>query len=419
MSGERTREINDLFTSLTGASYEHAIIADDQEHIDLTNETIKPDIYAMLAQMQGQITDMSLKQQTDSHILQDLRSDVAKLSLTFRTFHGTLNSILSRMPENNPTSHITKLQNDVTQLSSTIGVMNKRFLDKPLEQITDKEPNRDKSKDDTARVRRSYSATVELTKTNDDKIIQDAIAAKISRMAQNNSSNDKANGSNRSDERVQIANEAEKTRHNQHKSIFAASHTSRDPDTSVQNQDKQVGHETTIAETHTGKFIAARRRKITSYFIGNIDASVSESDVREYLKESDIRPTHMTMFYGKNGSSARLNIYFEDEAKVESGDFWPEGVTCRKWVSKSEWENERQQQRDTYRSKYSRYRRNNRDYDRDKYDDTNYRNNDRDNNYNKYDYSDYSVYRNSDGTLGGYHENERTRYNRASADIDW
>jgi hypothetical protein len=93
------------------------------------------------------------------------------------------------------------------------------------------------------------------------------------------------------------------------------------------------------------KFVAAKRRKTNSYFIGNIDASVYDSDVRDYLTDHDISPTHLTMFYGKYGSSARITIHHEDAYKVESSTFWPEGVTCRKWVNKSSYERERDSKR--------------------------------------------------------------------------
>lgn len=49
----------------------------------------------------------------------------------------------------------------------------------------------------------------------------------------------------------------------------------------------------------------------------------------------------MKVFYGSTGSSAKINFYFEDEEKIEGDYFWPEGVECRKWVSKEEWLKER------------------------------------------------------------------------------
>ena len=51
------------------------------------------------------------------------------------------------------------------------------------------------------------------------------------------------------------------------------------------------------------------------------------------------------MFYGRNGSSARITFYSEDANTVDSATFWPDGVIIRKWLSQTEWERTRSSRR--------------------------------------------------------------------------
>ena len=67
------------------------------------------------------------------------------------------------------------------------------------------------------------------------------------------------------------------------------------------------------------------------------------------------------MFYRPNSISARINIPSVFSAKVEEDSFWPDEMTCRKWVAKTEWEKEQASRREEYENKRrSRY------YDSDK-----------------------------------------------------
>lgn len=42
--------------------------------------------------------------------------------------------------------------------------------------------------------------------------------------------------------------------------------------------------------------------------------------------------------YNQSRLSAKINVPLEFDHIIESPNFWPEGVRCRKWISNREWE---------------------------------------------------------------------------------
>jgi len=85
-------------------------------------------------------------------------------------------------------------------------------------------------------------------------------------------------------------------------------------------------------------FVAVKRKKIVSIHVGNIDPDVQESDLYEYLLDNKVKPSNISMYYGRYGSSARVNVFHTDVDAVMSSDFWPAEITYRKWVNKTAWE---------------------------------------------------------------------------------
>lgn len=137
----------------------------------------------------------------------------------------------------------------------------------------------------------------------------------------------------------------------------------------TRSQNSQQPRNTEDQREKYGRFIAVRRRNVVSYFIGNIDSSVDETDVWDYLSEADVKPTHVRMFYGKHGSSAKINFHHDDQEKVENPYFWPTRVTCRKWVSKAEWDREKAELNRQRKSNYHNKRYDETDYEHYEYDD--------------------------------------------------
>ena len=88
-------------------------------------------------------------------------------------------------------------------------------------------------------------------------------------------------------------------------------------------------------------FKAARRKNVTSYFIGNIDIDATKQDIYDHMKYNEVTPTFINVYYGRNGAAAKVNVHVDDEDKVEDPHFWPNDIVFRKWVSKEEWQKEK------------------------------------------------------------------------------
>ena len=92
-------------------------------------------------------------------------------------------------------------------------------------------------------------------------------------------------------------------------------------------------------------FIAVRKRHNVSYFVGNIDPDVTENEIYDHFKQNKVHLTHVRMFHGKKGSSAKINVPEEHEHMIQDSTFWPDGIVFRKWVSKEQWERTYQSRR--------------------------------------------------------------------------
>ena len=73
----------------------------------------------------------------------------------------------------------------------------------------------------------------------------------------------------------------------------------------------------------------------------------------KFLENKGVTATQVRLFYHKFSISAKLNIPTVYCDLVESEDFWPDRMKCRKWLEKNEWEKEQE----TRRGEYERNRR--------------------------------------------------------------
>jgi len=90
--GVQIRDVLGVFTTATTTENELIIIKDDDEkHI------ISVELFGLLTKMQSDIVELKKRQARDSVVLDSVRSDVNTVLVLFRTMHGTLNSVLSRV----------------------------------------------------------------------------------------------------------------------------------------------------------------------------------------------------------------------------------------------------------------------------------------------------------------------------------
>ena len=78
----------------------------------------------------------------------------------------------------------------------------------------------------------------------------------------------------------------------------------------------------------------------------------------KFLESKGDTATQIRLFYHKFSISAKLNIPSMYCYLVESEDFWPDRMKCRKWLEKNEWEKEQETRREEYeRNRRERFER--------------------------------------------------------------
>jgi len=82
------------------------------------------------------------------------------------------------------------------------------------------------------------------------------------------------------------------------KITIGAKKPSHDP--SPQNSQET---ETNPTDSNSSGFIAARRKNVISYFVGNIDADVNKRDKYDYMNFTGMTPTYIYLYCGRNGSA--------------------------------------------------------------------------------------------------------------------
>ncbi|MES9906627.1 MAG: hypothetical protein ABW168_28585, partial [Sedimenticola sp.] len=94
------------------------------------------------------------------------------------------------------------------------------------------------------------------------------------------------------------------------------------------------------------RFVAARKKKLIAYHIGNIDTDVTKKDFLDFLQSKEVVPRQLNMFSSRNSTSAKLVVYSDIGDRLESSDFWPPEIVFRRWMSKQEWDRELTERRD-------------------------------------------------------------------------
>ena len=128
--------------------------------------------------------------------------------------------------------------------------------------------------------------------------------------------------------------------------------------------------DTETDNSNVDSFVAVKHKKISTFYIANIDVDVRSEDIWQYLYNRRIKATQIRVFYKHNSASARINIPSCFDETVEAEGFWPEETISRRWKNKSDWEQElteKKEKRRTdrlYRRQQQQEERNFRQYNR-------------------------------------------------------
>ncbi len=84
------------------------------------------------------------------------------------------------------------------------------------------------------------------------------------------------------------------------------------------------------------RFKGVVRKKLANFFISGIDPDCTESDLLEHIKQNDVKCTRSTLFNNRWDDSlcAQIVIWEEHSDFVSDPEFWPPGMSCRKWVTR-------------------------------------------------------------------------------------
>jgi len=322
IQGENTKEIADIFSSASTGLNETIVIDQDTT---AENATIhQPEVFAMLSNIQSEVQRISREQLKTAAKLNEIHCDVEQMANNYRVMHGTLRSVLARLPPTTGDSEIEKLKGDVQRLGSSIAVVNKKLLDNEIQGHHDDNactiPETDVNHTSTTM---SYADVLKSPPTN---------------------------------ERFSPSQE---TAHSYPEARTVHPPTASPGHTPERNENSHVTVDTDRPEDHTNspehceyqsqpfeaKFVSARKRRNVSYYVSNIDCDVSESDIYNYFKDNHVHVTYVRLYRGATGSSAKVNVPEELEPIIDDYAFWPEGIAYRKWVPQDEYQQTRRQQR--------------------------------------------------------------------------
>ena len=83
-------------------------------------------------------------------------------------------------------------------------------------------------------------------------------------------------------------------------------------------------------------FSGVTKQRIARFYIGGINKSSTETGLRNFLSDRNVKITNLRFFNrdDKISAYAQLNVPIETREIIESKNFWPHGVYVKPWLSK-------------------------------------------------------------------------------------
>ncbi|XP_061195304.1 neurogenic locus protein delta-like [Saccostrea echinata] len=88
-------------------------------------------------------------------------------------------------------------------------------------------------------------------------------------------------------------------------------------------------------------FRGVKYKRKARFYISGIDRESTQQGILNYTENKGVKITHMVLFKPRTTRSqltAKINIPYEQACVVEGHDFWPKGVSCRRWYNNRDWE---------------------------------------------------------------------------------
>lgn len=93
-------------------------------------------------------------------------------------------------------------------------------------------------------------------------------------------------------------------------------------------------------ESEPDIFEGVTYKRKARYYIAGISSRSTRTGLMNYVSKKGVKITHFVLFkprYPGARLTAKINVSPKDSELLESGDFWPEGVSCRKWLGQRAW----------------------------------------------------------------------------------
>ena len=83
------------------------------------------------------------------------------------------------------------------------------------------------------------------------------------------------------------------------------------------------------------------RRRSHRFYVGGFKASVTEKKIMNYMARRGISVTWISIrrYEHQNRAVIRLNVDAREGSQLLDEGFWPDGITCRRWYSKAQYQN--------------------------------------------------------------------------------
>ena len=393
INGERSGEIFNVFCSTNGpnASVNDSVFLTPQQNITETCDNVQslndkitvPETMAMLTQIQRELCDLKRKREEDCAILNQIKQEITSMAITTKLMYATINSIRSSLPpdffeETTSAQSVSKQQTSDPSQSSSEQLSNTPCISsaKPREVLISTPTNKDQSdrsyrdalitpNSEQTSVKVSSSTALPHTKvqTKKNKLLSSEQRSKaFAKPNQSNVTVECTQADTSTDDVVVIDDAICEI------DVCPAVNTLQNDRPKGENSLKSNHRNTSrnvskAVRAHDGVndddlFIGVSRKRVVSYYISNIDQSSTYSGFMKFLESKGVTATQVRLFYHKFSISAKLNIPSMYCYLVESEDFWPDRMKCRKWLEKNEWEKEQETRREEYeRNRRERFER--------------------------------------------------------------
>ena len=381
IDGERTGEIQAVFCSTNAyqSSMNESIFLtpreNNEEHSEkqsLTDKISVPETLALLTQIQREVADIKRNREEDVCLLNEIRQEVKSMAITYKLMYASINSIKSALPSNffdgNPgteqmKTHMTITQrNEAPSTASTSTVLNSSVESGELNQdsshsVHDQSPRTYRD----ALITQTSDKYSSVTVGNDNTNTNTSTLAKKGKLLSNeqrskafmNTKQRNASSVSTYDDEVIVIDDAICEINLRPAVDTSESKKSKGDKSSNTFMRKRLPYVSEAGRSQNSDndndvFIGVSKKRVVGYYVSNIDKASTYSGFLKFLKSKGVYATQVKLFYHKYSISAKLNIPAAYCELVESEDFWPDEMRCRKWMGKSEWDKEREVKREEY-----------------------------------------------------------------------